>query len=464
MRRLALTLLLGFSLSAMWAMAAENPLDPAGAPAAVRRAVFRADAAHARAETAEAVRILEEALAGGDDRDHPSLRYRLGAYLLEEGRADAAIAHLERASRQAPDALSVWMDYARASYETSRYEIAARAFGRAHEIQLAEARAHAEHHDPEGSAGSGDHDDHAGHGHQVRHRQRGGGGDRGHHGHLGGSGDRDDQEATTDRAAGRGHGHHIVDPRLLYYSAISWVLADQPAAAVDILAPLVATVRDTVPQDWVRALVSAAAASGQPTRADQAVERLLHDHPEVRAAWILASQQAQLRDDISGAATRLQVADWIAPISLQETRRLADLFGAAGVPRKAARFYARLWPAEWDLARHLATAWLQAHEPDSSRVVLQAALDREPDVAMFMLLGDLEFGVERWEQARAAYARACDLDPLAGRARLMRGTSSLKLGDHESAREELSRALVSPDVAAEARRLLRYLDAQDASE
>lgn len=388
MRRLTCAVLLGLLPLATLSWAAADPLDPASAPTAVRRAVFRAEAAYGRDDPAEAVDILSKALAAGDDRDHPALRYRLGTYLLELGRHTEALEHLRRASQQAEHSEAVWGDYARAAYEIGDHETAARAFAKAYQVQT----------------------------------------------------------------------HDAPDPTLLYYSAVSWILAEHHAEAVDVLVPLIEAASDTVPRDWVRALVSAAASCNQSSRADGPVERLLHDHPDAPDTWILASQQSQLRDDLSSAATRLQVADWLSPLSSRDIRRLADLYGAAGVPRQAARNHTRLWPADPRLARPLAVAWLQAHEPDSARVVLHAALEAESDVALWTMLGDLEYETEHWEEARRVYARATAMDPEADRAWLMQGVCGLKLDDHAAARQALERAVELDAVAADARRLLRHLE------
>ncbi len=389
MRRLILMILMALTLTATLAWSSDDPLDPVGAPNAVRRGVFRAEAARERDDLEEAVSILAEVLAGGGERDHPALRYRLGTYLMELGRPAEAIDHLRQASLQAESSADIWRDYARAAYEVGEFVLAAGAFATAHHNQA------------------------------------------------------DDP-----------------DPRLMYYSAVSWILADRPAEAVDVLAPLIEAEPDTVPRVWVQALVSSAAACDRSPRADTAVDRLVHDHPDAPDAWILASQQAQIREDLSAAARHLQVADWLKPLSPQETRRLGEIYGAAGLPRMAARQYARLWPADSGLARPLAVSWLQAHEPDSARVVLQAALASEPDASFWSLLGDLEYEVERWEEARVAYARAVELDPEAGRAWLMQGACCLKLEDSDGARHSLERAAHHESTSTEAQRLLRHLDSQ----
>jgi len=248
------------------------------------------------------------------------------------------------------------------------------------------------------------------------------------------------------------------DPVLLYYSGVAWLLAEQFTEAVDVLAPLVAAVPDTVPREWVQALVSAAAEADQPDRAGNGVARLLRDHPEARRSWVLASQHSQLLSNAGDAALRLQVADWLRPLEPRDIKHLADLYGAAELPRQAARNYARLWPDNLTLARPLAVAWLQAHEPDSARVVLESALTAETDVALLVLLGDLEFEVERFDAARRAYTRATTVDAGSGRAWLMQGACGLKLNDPAGARIALERARALPQVAAEAGRLLDYLD------
>jgi len=380
-------------------LAESSPLDPGGAPAPVRHAVFRAEAAFGRADAAEAVSILREALAEGQERDHPALRYRLGAYLLELGQAEQALPHLEAAALAAPDAPPVWADLARAAYDHGAYARAAEAFGRAH------ATMDAEYHDG--------HDDHA-----------------------------------------------PPDPTLLYYSGVSWILADRCPAAVDVLAPLVTTTPDTVPREWVQALVSAAAEAQEPARAEAGVQRLLRDHPSSPAAWVLASQQSQITSDVAEAALRLQVADWLSPLAPRDLKHLANLYGAAELPRPAARCYERLWPTDPNLARQLAVSWMQAHEPDSARAVLQTALEGGPSNAteLWTLMGDLEFEVEHWTAAQAAYGQATGLDAGAGRAWLMQGACALKLDDRTAARGALERAEQDPQIAREARRLLGYLD------
>ncbi|MBD3222491.1 tetratricopeptide repeat protein [bacterium] len=378
-----------------------DPLDPATASAPVRRAVFRAETTHGRGETAEAVRILREALEAGEGRDHPSLLYRLGAYLLELDEAGPAADYLAQAGAKAPDSPPIWADLARATYQLGRYDEAARAFARAHVAM------------------------------QTAHRAA--------------------PEETP-----------AADPVLLYYSGVAHLLGDEPDEAVDTLAPLVASAPDTVPREWVQALVSAAADAGQPARAAAGVERLLRDHPDAPGAWNLASQHAQLENDLAGAALRLQVADWLRPLPPQELRLLGDLYGAAELPRQAARAYQRLWPDDPDLARPLAVAWLQAHEPDSARVVLDAAIADPPDdraaVQMLMLLGDLEYGEKNWQAAREAYRRAAERDPDSGRAWLMQGATSIELEDVDAARRALERAAEFDAQEAEAERLLEYLE------
>jgi len=128
MRRRCLLLLI---VLAMAAGAASEDLGLADAPAGVRRVVFRAETAYRRGDLEEAERLLTDALAAGASRDHPAVRYRLGAYLLELDRPQDALVHLRRAAEQAPQAVPVWRDLARAAYETGVYAEAAVAFERA---------------------------------------------------------------------------------------------------------------------------------------------------------------------------------------------------------------------------------------------------------------------------------------------------------------------------------------------
>jgi len=486
--------------SAAWARTVGDPLDPADAPVGVRRAVFRAETAARAGELDRAAAVLLDALQDG--HDHPAVRSRLGAYLLAEGDAAGAVVHLRTAAavvspapprvpaQRSASVAALLRDLGRAEYETGRFAPAARAF-------LAAAKLAGKLERAEGGAGA-------------------------------------DAAAGAERGAERGAevcppGRELALPsdpasrELVYYAAVAWSQADRPDSALITLAPLIASVPDTVPQEWVRALVSFAARAEQPAAADPAVRRLLRDHPDRPAAWRLASEQSQLAGDLARAAVRLQVAHWLQPLTGQDRRRLAELHAAAGAPRQAARVYAEMLAAgaegaatgqaiadgqrhdrrhdrRHDLVRQLAVAWLQAHEPDSARVVLRAALagaapssaageaageaggeagGREmPGVAdaadgtadgiagdttdattsntteLLALLADLEYGERNWAVAADVLRRLTARDPERGRAWLLLGASELQLGDHDAARAALRRALEHAEVADRARRLL----------
>jgi Flp pilus assembly protein TadD len=92
-------------------------------------------------------------------------------------------------------------------------------------------------------------------------------------------------------------------------------------------------------------------------------------------------------------------------------------------------------------------------------VVLEEAVawSDEP-VALWMLLGDVEYEAERWEAARRAYAQASSLDPEAARAWLMQGACAVRLEDLEGARQALERAAGFARTEGEARRLLGQIE------
>jgi Flp pilus assembly protein TadD len=76
-----------------------------------------------------------------------------------------------------------------------------------------------------------------------------------------------------------------------------------------------------------------------------------------------------------------------------------------------------------------------------------------------MLLGDLEYGVQAWDQAIDAYTAATQLEPDEGRAWLMLGASEVRRGRREQAAAHLQRAATDPATATQARSLLRQLEA-----
>jgi len=413
--RWLLVLGLAGSVVATALAASPDPFDLRSAPAAVRRAIFRAEIAVQRGDPQRGCEILTGALTAG--HDHPALHYRLGTCLLDLGRAQEAAAHLRTASAALPptavsaDAQALWCDLGRAEYESHAYVAAAQAFSRGYAI--ARRRSHAE------SSATG----------------------------------RTDQSED-----------------LLYFGATAWLLADQPDSALSRLVPLVEDAPDTVPQAWVRALVAAAAQADRPERAAAGVARMLHDHPAQPSAWTLASDLSQVAGHLREAAIRLQIAQWLAPAGDDDRRRLADLYVAAGVPRQAARLYEILWRdarADASLGLLVAGAWMRAHEPDSARTVLRDALAHveagadTTAVRILAMLGDLEYGERNWADAAIALRRVTGLAPERAASWLLLGAADLQLGLQVEARAALERAACDSAVAGRARRLLTYM-ARDA--
>lgn len=275
-------------------------------------------------------------------------------------------------------------------------------------------------------------------------------------------------ERYAEAAAAFVRGHELSPqkyPEILYYGGAAWLLADEPARALETLTGLLTDHPGQGPLDWYRALGSAALAAGQPARARPLLDRLLDERPADPAAWELVSRLAAAAEDYRRAAVCLTVAGYLRPLTRPELFQLGDLYSVTGVHLQAARSYRRALalPGQAENSREaeqherLASAWLAAHQPDQARAALREALGRTPTSRLWALLGDVEYLQEDFTAALEAFGRAADLDAGFGRGWLMMGSCALELGRGEEARRFLERAAEFADQAESARSLLRRL-------
>lgn len=250
-------------------------------------------------------------------------------------------------------------------------------------------------------------------------------------------------------------------PEILYYAGVSRLSGGEAPAAVADLTRLLDAHAEVAEVAWYQALCAAATEANQPGRAVPYLDQLLRAKPDDQAGWDLAYRFYAGQSDYETAATMLTVADYLNSLGRDESEQLGDLYGAIGVPLQAARYYERAFgggaepgPDEY---RKWATAWLSAHETDKAREVIRQALGAKPTPKLWALLGDLEYTVEDYAAALAAFRSATDLDAEFGRGYLMMGYCALALGQDEVARGNLTQATKFADQAATARGLLAGL-------
>ncbi len=261
------------------------------------------------------------------------------------------------------------------------------------------------------------------------------------------------------------HGYSLmVDPRpeIRYYSAVAWLLASQPAKALDGISELLRDHREGAPLDWYQAMIAAAIEAEQYEPSKPLLENCLLDNEDNPKAWLLAYQLAAARQDYEQAAVWLTVVGYLRPLMRDELLQLGDLYAGSGTPLQAARYYRQAYDSSEvkttaDEYVRLASAWMAAYQYEEARAVLDQGVAAGPTVGLLALLGDLHYAQDDFGPAREAFSRCVNLDPDYGRGWLMSGYCCLELGDNSQAQVCLQKASKFSGQERVARELLKRI-------
>lgn len=258
----------------------------------------------------------------------------------------------------------------------------------------------------------------------------------------------------------QGFQHQDTDPPnidLLYYAAACHILAQEHVRASDILEDLVSGKYGSPELEWYRALIAATIDMEDQERGQRAIESLLADFPGNPEAWYLAFQYAANYNDYRKAAVALTITGYLRPLSRAESLALGDVYTAIGVPAAASKYYKQALIEEGtaDEYERLASAYLASYQSAEALLALRKALEKEPTVRLWSLLGDQHYVDENYEESYQAYQKCTDLDPSYGRAYLMMGYCALELERYGNAVELLEKAAEYPEQEETAIALLK---------
>jgi tetratricopeptide (TPR) repeat protein len=248
-------------------------------------------------------------------------------------------------------------------------------------------------------------------------------------------------------------------PDLLYYAATARYLSEDAAGALSLLEELLTGERGAPRIEWFRTYLAACNEASETERGRTAAVRLVELFSGNAEAWRLSHQFfASVRDYREAAAT-LAVVGFLSPLSRDEERVLGDLFVAIGIPALASTRYEAALGGEArveDLER-LASAYLASYDFETALETLERAIEREPTVRLWSLLGDLHLMERHYDRAYEAYRRSAAMDSTRGRPELMMGYCAYELGSMGDAVEHLERASNFADSEKTALELLERL-------
>jgi tetratricopeptide (TPR) repeat protein len=285
-------------------------------------------------------------------------------------------------------------------------------------------------------------------------------------------------------------------PEHLYYSAAAYMMADKPVCAIECFEQLLASHPTYFKPEWKEHLVHALLAVDQPRRAlpyireladtysgDKQIqwqEILLYQYLQLAMArealnlaltltrqaptvakWWKALTHIQLNaGQYEEALTSLIVHSYLAPLSLEEKKLLADLNLQLGIPINAAPVYETCLKEKPDeqLLQRLVLAYRQLGRPETALECIDAFGVNPNDTDLMLLKGELLYSLKEFEKAAAAYRRAAQNGGRQiGRAWLMAGYAAWQMNDISASRDAFAKAVDCKEEKKAATEALRQL-------
>lgn len=250
------------------------------------------------------------------------------------------------------------------------------------------------------------------------------------------------------------------DSSLLYYAAVSYIMAEKGEKALPHLEYLSSGEAGDPKTEWIEALLKVCMDLQLNEKAFDVINTLLDRDGDDPRWWMILAQFHLQQTDYRDAAVALTVHSYIASanLNLKDLMLLGDLNSVIGVPQKAAEYYERALGMEKSPSNHekLASAYIAAHKPEKAIEILEAALEQEPTSGLWFMMGQVLYEKEDFDKAYNAFGHSVKHDQKMGQAYLMMGYCALQMDKKETARSAFQKACRFPRQEKTAKRLLRY--------
>ena len=248
------------------------------------------------------------------------------------------------------------------------------------------------------------------------------------------------------------------EPSLLYYAAVSYIMAKKETKALPHLEYLVSGEIGAPKTEWLEALLNVYMDLKLKEKAFAVVRRLIDENGDNPRWWKILAQLHLQQSDYKPAVAALTVHSYLTFLTKQDIMLLGDLNNAIGVPLKAAKYYEKALNLSNNVGDYekLASAYIGAHRPAKAIEVLDRALEKKPTSKLWFMMGHVLYEEENFDKAYNAFNQSARIDPKSGRAYLMMGYCALQMDKKETARSAFQKACRFPRQEKTAKRLLRY--------
>jgi len=247
------------------------------------------------------------------------------------------------------------------------------------------------------------------------------------------------------------------DPSLLYYAAVSYIMAEKERKALPHLEYLSSGEAGDPKTEWIEALLKVYMDLKLKEKAFAVVHRLIDENGADPRWWKILAQLHLQQSDYEKAAAALTIHSYLTSINRQDIMLLGDLNSAIGVPLKAAQYYKKALSLENKPADYekLASAYIAAHRQAKAIEVLDRALEEKPTSTLWFMMGQVLYEKEDFDRAYDAFGHSVKHDPKMGQAYLMMGYCALHADRKDAAASAFQKACRFPRQEKTARELLR---------
>jgi tetratricopeptide (TPR) repeat protein len=284
-------------------------------------------------------------------------------------------------------------------------------------------------------------------------------------------------------------------PEILYFSAVSFLIAGDCNRAIEIFRRLLSSHGDTTKLEWKESLIQAYINCDQHRRAlpfieeltektqgskkQQWQEILLHEYLHLNMKRrALAYAQQLTRDDplepkwwkalahlhltaniYEKALVALTVYSHLIPLTNEEKKLMAELASSLGLPTQAVRFYEEILSEQMDLeiVKKIAESYSRLHRHEEALAWVEKGLQNASEESLLMLKGNLLYEIKNYRAAMKVF-QSIPKGQNSGQAFLMLGYSAWQAGELEKARHAFKKASNYKKQKKTALRLLSRLE------
>jgi len=253
---------------------------------------------------------------------------------------------------------------------------------------------------------------------------------------------------------------HKNKPDVLYYAAISYIMAKKEKKALPHLQQLVSGKLGPPKTEWLQALLKVYIDLKLEERAFNIAYTLIDKEGDDPRWWKILAQLYLQKGDYKNAVAAFTIYSYLTPLNQEETMLLADLYYAIGLPLVAAKYYERAVTFKSDRASYyekLASAYIAAHRPDKAKDALNRALNIKPTSQLWFMMAQILYEREKFKEAYEALRKSTKLNPKKAEAWLLMGYCALHMDKKDLAREALKKASKFPKQKKMAKELLKQI-------